>query len=339
MPVWPRTIPQIRFNATEMPTRQAEVLRARTQAARAHAELGIDPDEPIDVFAAIRRAGIWLVFNEFDNLLGAMSREGSGGVMVNSARSVGMQRYTAAHELGHWYLHSQAVIWDTDEEMMHGGGLVEVGAQEFAAAFLMPRRLVNHTLRRLGVDHGGHVDAITAYSLARNLGVSYQAALIQLRRIGAISHARQTQLAKRTPASIKSSLVGGRRVEPSAQVWTPAITGLADLRVTVGDEIAVTLPENRTTGYRWDVSAKNNGLAVVSDEFVRADGSLIGSPGLRNLVFRADAVGVVERPLPLRRAAQPNSIPAETIRLKVDSRLSPERANAELITAVSGSDR
>lgn len=331
---WPRATPPTQHCVPDMPTRQGEVLRARAEAARAHANLGIDPNEPIDVFAAIRRAGIWLVFNEFDGLLGAMSREGVGGVMVNSARGVGMQRFTAAHELGHWYLHDGSVVWDTDEQMMRDGSLQEVGAQEFAAAFLMPRRLVNHSLRALGVERGGNINATVAYSLSRNLGVSYEGVLVQLQRIGAISRGQQVQLTKRSPASIKSSLVGGRRVEPSAQVWTPSVTQLDQLRVTVGDEIAVELPENRTTGYRWDLSQANPQLTILSDEFVRGDSDIIGAPGHRNLVFRADDTGVLEQALPLRRVAQSESAPAEVLHLRADVRLPPERENALILGQV-----
>lgn len=317
-------------------SRQGEVRRARSEAVRARAELGIDPDSPVDVFSAIRRAGLWVVFNEFDNLLGAMSREGVGGIMVNSARPLGLQRYTAAHELGHWYLHNDDVVWDTDEEMMRGNSFPEVAAQEFAAHFLMPRRLVNHTLRKLGVDHGGQIDPVTAYSLGRNLGVSYEATLRQLQNINAITFAERVELAKATPASIKASLAGGRQVDRNAAVWAPSLSEMEQLEVTVGDEVAISLPENRTTGYRWNAPKTDAPLSLVQDEFISGDAQQIGASGRHNLIFRAEAEGVWQQPLLLQRKTREPSRPSRQLSLNATVRLTPERENARILGDSNG---
>jgi Zn-dependent peptidase ImmA (M78 family)/predicted secreted protein len=315
-----------------MTTRQSEILRARSASARARAELGVDPDSPVDVFAAIRNAGLWVVFNEFDNLLGAMSREGVGGIMINSGRGRGMQRYTAAHELGHWYLHQDEVVWDTDEQMMRGSSLREVAAQEFAASFLMPRRLINHTLRRLGVERGGNIDAVKAYSLAQTLGVSYEAVLHQLRHIDAITFAQHSTLSQITPRRIKAYLTGGRLVDRNAAVWAPTLQEMEQLEVTVGDEIVVSLPENRTTGYRWNVEDAGDGLVVVGDGFVRGDETQIGAAGRRNLVFLASEEGVSEQRLLLQRKMRELSPPREQLSINATVRLTPERENARIVS-------
>jgi Zn-dependent peptidase ImmA (M78 family) len=321
-----------------MTTRQAEILRAQGVAKRARAELGLDPDSPVDVFAAIRRAGLWLLFNETEHLLGAMSREGVGGIMINPARPLGMQRYTAAHELGHWYLHPDDVVWDSEDENNPRDPIKELGAQEFAASFLMPRRLVNHTLRRLGVELGGHIDDVTAYRLGLNLGVSYEAILRQLQSINAITFAERAELARSTPASIKASLTGGRSVNRDAAVWETSVDEMERLEVTLGDEIAISLPENRTTGYRWNVSNADVPLNLVQDNFIRSDEQLIGTPGHRKLIFRAEGEGVWQQQLVLQRKTREPSPSTQQLSLNATVRLTPARENARIITDPNDQD-
>jgi inhibitor of cysteine peptidase len=62
------------------------------------------------------------------------------------------------------------------------------------------------------------------------------------------------------------------------------------IRVRVGDVLEVRLPENPTTGYRWDFVAPGN-LSVVSDELAAQPGGGIGAGGERVVRFRATAPG------------------------------------------------
>jgi Zn-dependent peptidase ImmA (M78 family) len=321
-----------------MTIRHAEILRAQGAAKRARAELGLDSDSPVDVFAAIRRAGLWLLFNETEHLLGAMSREGVGGIMINPARPVGLQRYTAAHELGHWYLHPDEVVWDSEDETNRSDPIKELGAQEFAASFLMPRRLVNHTLRKFGVELGGRIDDATAYRLGLSLGVSYEAILRQLQKINAITFAERAELARSSPASIKASLTGGRSVNRDAAVWQTSVDEMERLEVVLGDEIAISLPENRTTGYRWRVSDTHVPLNLVQDNFVRSDDRLIGASGRRDLFFRAESEGDWQQLLLLQRKTREPSPPAQQLSLNAKVRLSPARENAKIIARPNDRD-
>ena len=92
-----------------------------------------------------------------DGLLGAFVPEGAGGVLITDQRPITVQRYTAAHELGHWRLeHGHGLALD-GEEHVFGANPVERErlAQVFAASLLMPPPLVLSLLARIGVaDHG-----------------------------------------------------------------------------------------------------------------------------------------------------------------------------------------
>ena len=64
--------------------------------------------------------------------------------------------------------------------------------------------------------------------------------------------------------------------------------------VAVGERLRVTLPENRTTGYRWQVGDGCAGiLAAESDEATAGSGQP-GAGGTRAWVFAAKAVGQCE---------------------------------------------
>jgi len=61
---------------------------------------------------------LWLAFLPMDGLLGAFVPEGTGGVLITDRRPITVQRYTAAHELGHWRLeHGHGLALDGEEHV------------------------------------------------------------------------------------------------------------------------------------------------------------------------------------------------------------------------------
>ena len=111
------------------------------------------------------------MFFPLDGLLGAFLPEGSGGVIVTTQRPVTVQRYTAAHEIGHWKLkhhgHRCGLVFDSEEQVL--GDTPEESerlAQTFAAALLMPPPLIYGILERL--DTANAVSPQHAYTVARN---------------------------------------------------------------------------------------------------------------------------------------------------------------------------
>lgn len=70
----------------------------------------------------------------------------------------------------------------------------------------------------------------------------------------------------------------------------------------VGDEIAVELSENPTTGFVWMVdSSDNEHFTEVTTEFTPARGDLLGAGGQRRFVFRLEKVGEARISLNLKR--------------------------------------
>lgn len=312
-----------------MRSRGMALIAARQQAQRLRVRMGIADDEVVDVYDVIRRMGVWLVFNKFEGLLGAMSREGAGGIIVNPDRPLGMQRYTAAHELGHYVLHSDLdASWDTTAEVMGSTSIHEQEAQAFASAFLMPRKLVNLTLGRLHSPDTS-LDATTVYAVSRDIGVSYEAMLVQLAQMKKITGVELHTLRKVKPATVKKRLGGTDSRATVKQVWTvDAQHDLSALTVNEGDEIAVTLPENPTTGYRWH--SHPSGLDLVDDQFFLGEDAAVGEGGTRRLVYQAHDAGPVDQLVEERRPFAPEDSVA-SLRLQATVRMDPVQENALIL--------
>lgn len=229
-------------------------IQAAESAGRLLDELSIDQSKQINVFGMCEDLGLWLVFLPMDNLLGAYVPEGAGGVLVTTQRPIPIQRYTAAHEIGHWRLdHGHGVALDGEEHVLGATSLErEQLAQVFAGQLLMPPPLVYGVLERLGLS-GQSLQAEHAYAVAREAGVSYEAAIRQLTHLEVISGAQATALRRQSPLRVKADLALGRRpVNGYADVW-PVDERWDDhvLALRAEDEVVISLPENRSTGYRW----------------------------------------------------------------------------------------
>lgn len=229
-------------------------IQAAESAGRLLDELAIDQTEQIDVFDICEDLGLWLAFLPLDNLLGAFIPEGVGGVLVTTQRPIPIQRYTAAHEIGHWRLdHGHGLALDGEEHVLGATPLErEQLAQVFAGNLLMPPPLVFGVLERLGLS-GEAVEPEHAYAVAREAGVSYEAAVRQLTHLEVITAEQAATLRHRRPLQVKADLALGRRpVNGYADVW-PVNEDWDDqlLALRVEDEVVISLPENRSTGYRW----------------------------------------------------------------------------------------
>lgn len=282
-----------------MPTRTMSRIAAVQAAARALNELHFDQSQPIDPFEAIHTLGLELQFRPMKDLLGAILPGSPAGVLINSERPASMQRYTAAHEIAHWYLHQDALAIDLVQQIDgHTDDLREQNAQLFASHFLMPLELFHATAARHGITKGAKVSPLAAYGLARDMHVSYIAAVHQLSNLHFISGSLRNELLRVPLAQLKRVLTDGRKpVNIRGDVW-PIDRESADsaLEVFVGDEIVVSLPENPSTGYRWldPQHARSAGIRTL-----RPAPAAFDAPGER-ASWSSETSNVIAMPVPLR---------------------------------------
>ena len=213
-------------------------------------QLDIDTSGRIDVYSAVEALGLWLVFQPLGGLLGAIVPHGTGGVIVTTQRGPGLQRFTAAHEIGHWRMDHDALALDSEDDILRGrDDHRERAAQIFAAYFLMPPPLVFATISRHQMT-AQNLTAPDVYRLARDMGSSYEATARHLTNLDLISVGRRDELLAVGRGGAKAELTHGRR--PAGDVWDvrPGSAG-AVISLTPGDEVVLALPESPSTGYTW----------------------------------------------------------------------------------------
>lgn len=234
---------------------------AAIAAAQACDELGIDTDlGPIDVGAAIDRAGVALIYRPLPSLFGVYLRgpSMSPGILVNSSMIRAVRRHTAAHELGHHLFGHQSSIdsgADADNPSaplysMRPGGWPdeEKLAESFASWFLMPRRAVAAVLTDMGV--GTPQTAAQVYQLALRLGTTFAATVRHLGVLKVINQAQSRTWSNVAPARLKRELAGDllpstRGIDvwdiATAPAWTPAAVASPGDIVVIPADISATL--------------------------------------------------------------------------------------------------
>jgi Zn-dependent peptidase ImmA (M78 family) len=281
---------------------ETAVRKATLEAARLHRDLSIQAktvhgDGRVDVYGAIARLGVPLLFTRLDGLLGAYYRLPSPGILITTQRPLSQQRYTAAHELGHHHLgHSpslddEASLRRAQSRPSSRAEIQEAEAEAFAAAFLLPRWLLDWHCDRQNWTDSDLVDPICAYQLALRAGISYEATIWTLHRYGVFGLATAQALVRVKLKTVKQKLLRG--YEPAdfrdTDVWSVTERD-ADSRLEGGpkDLFVVSLTEHSGSGYLWRVeSIDGEALAVVADgrEPIGADD--VGGPSLRLITAAA----------------------------------------------------
>lgn len=65
----------------------------------------------------------------------------------------------------------------------------------------------------------------------------------------------------------------------------------SEVAVSLGDVIEISLEENPSTGYRWEVVSPPEMIELTSDEYLEPDTDAVGAPGERLLTYEAIADG------------------------------------------------
>lgn len=155
---------------------------AHAEKALTKAGIGKLPISPVDIAKAY---GVTVKFGLLpDELSGFLVIEdGSAIIGVNSMHPKPRQRFTIAHELGHFLLHparsfvDRQVLYFRDSRSSQAIDVEEIQANKFAANLLMPERFVNKLVKGRPVDLQ---DDDRIEELAGTFGVSTQAVVFRL---------------------------------------------------------------------------------------------------------------------------------------------------------------
>lgn len=249
----------------------------------------------IDIFGVFSTVGLPVLIRPLDGLLGAYLSEPDHGVLVTSERPMSIQRWTAAHELGHYILRHKPSL-DNENVLRRmpqssdaiGGDFQEDEANAFAVAFLMPRWLVAWHAQRQGWTADEFRNPAIVYQLSLRLGASYEAICWTLARYNFISGADSQELLETKPKKLKVELLGSH--EPpdyKGDVWllTERDAG-ASIDGSRNDLFVLRLAEHAGSGYLWNLNQlRESGFAVVKNETEESDEDpdSIGSPVVRRV--------------------------------------------------------
>ncbi|MEM9814867.1 MAG: ImmA/IrrE family metallo-endopeptidase [Cyanobacteria bacterium P01_D01_bin.6] len=152
---------------------------------------------PVDVKAIVKAEGLDVTEEDLEDEVSGLlvSKNGHHVIIINANHYLNRQRFTIAHELGHYLMHrnisniffDEALVFFRDKEAAEGTKLQEIEANAFAAELLMPESLLRKVVRKNPVDAFDDSEESLLTKTAKDFQVSVQALTIRLTRLGLIS--------------------------------------------------------------------------------------------------------------------------------------------------------
>lgn len=310
------------------------IRRATLAASRLHRDLSsqssvLHEDGLVDVFAAAAKLDVPLILRPLDGLLGAYIRQPSPGILLTTQRPLKIQRFTAAHELGHHVmkhepsLDDESILRRTPFVLHKNTDLQELEADAFAAAFLLPRWLLVWQMKQRGWTKEHLKRPLVVYQLALRVGMSYAATCWTLNRYEMLDDRSRRGLLDIAVKEIKEAILGPIKLDnyhPDVWLLTKRDTG-THLVAAPGDVFVVRLPENSNAGYTWTINHDpKSRLSILNDSRHSTDNDeeAIGSPVIRQITAKPDdeLTGFAE--LTERREWDPDGPPLGTFAVRYE---------------------
>lgn len=305
-------------------------LRAAAKAGALLYKLGLldaitEGLERIDIFEVLQRLDIPVVCKPLAGLQGALIQcDGQHGIILSTNTSVHRQRYTAAHELGHYIFgHGEAL----DDDSYIGRGpmgkkipTMEREAEAFASEFLAPKALIANIARRQAWKKEDLDHPETSYQLSLRMGLSYTAICLALRSHGFIDINQLDRLLKVKPRDIKRNLSGNTPPENLRNDIYVIYRNSAPrvLKVKPNDRVIFELPERASSGYRWHISYDGISPQTVEDStHYNDDTQLWGGLSSRTITLENLNPGTIH--LSEIRPWEDKASPADALELAIES--------------------
>jgi len=261
--------------------------------------------ERVDVFDALAWLDVRVVFKPLDTVLGLYIRGEQPGVMINTRRPLSVQRFTAAHELGHAVMKHEPSL-DSENVLRRAAYgqsarkikgfasyLQEIEADAFAGSFVLPMWLIVHHAKKHNWSREDLGCPDIVYQLSLRCGSSYQAAVWALERNSIIDGARREMLLRVKPKEIKTQIGHvATAADTRSDAWVLEEGDQASqVPVNVGDTLTVELKQDAGAGFLWMPKGDAPSILTQIETNTSVDRNSVGSPSLRRLFYRADAAG------------------------------------------------
>lgn len=152
---------------------------------------------PVDVYLLMEQEGIVIRRESLEDSVSGMLviKDDQSVIVVNINHHPNRQRFTIAHELGHYFLHKnsanvffdESLLFFRDDKSAQGTKFQEIEANTFAAELLMPEQVMREIISQKPLDALDDVEKSALGQLATEFQVSCQALTIRLVRLGLIT--------------------------------------------------------------------------------------------------------------------------------------------------------
>lgn len=284
-----------------MSAREA-VLKGIRGAAELHEFLGLREKlkgsaEGVDIFRVINDFGLCLICKPLDGLLGVYLSGTHNGIMITTKRRLPIQRFTAAHELGHHYLgHGDSYDDEGQISLARAKNEIcpfqEIEAEAFAAEFLLPKWLIVQIAKSQGWGARDLKNPQIAYQLSLRLGTSYESTKIALRNHGFLKTSAEVELLEKVePRDLKRRLLRGLEADSwSDTFYLNKWDSGKHLHASPDDTVVLDLPENSAAGYQWVIESGTDDIQILEDknqaEELDSGEVKFGAVSHRRLAFR-----------------------------------------------------
>lgn len=213
-------------------------VEALKKALLVRQEHGYKRTDAFCVFDLTEKIGIELRFVDVNSFEGAFVLTPKKNIHISANRPQARQRFTCAHELGHFfYNHGMSIDEAVDEERCCDEGAQELEANLFASFLLMPSTTVCGGFASRGLDINT-ASPLDIYKVSTWLGVGYTTLIGHLHYgIKKLSADRFIELKTMFPKSIIEKFLGiewGNSVYPVDAYWKgrPVDISINDLVIT-----------------------------------------------------------------------------------------------------------
>lgn len=146
----------------------------------------------IDVDSIADHYNINITYQDFDDDSSGLLliQNGKAIIAINIDNSPNRQRFTIAHELGHYFLHANnkendlfidQTLYHRNDKSSHGTYKQEIQANKFAAALLMPEEMIKEVIENEELDLSDDLDLLL---LSNKFKVSEKAMSYRLGNLG-----------------------------------------------------------------------------------------------------------------------------------------------------------
>ena len=91
----------------------------------------------------------------------------------------------------------------------------------------------------------------------------------------------------------------------------------SELNLEVGESLELRLPENPTTGYRWQLRSSGSPVLELMEDSPSPAGEAVGAGRVRRWVFRAAQAGLARLELEQRRSWERQAVDSFNVAIRV----------------------